>query len=107
MRSSWTHTVLKSRPWGGTRILRARWGSLSGFVAEWSGAISPLRVDDEVEVVGMGPEEECAHEMFVLTPWEPRPLAVPLMQLKVIQAEDATREAVEDWQYWVERGYEL
>lgn len=70
-------------------------------------AISPLRVDDEVEVVGMGPEDECAHEMFVLTPWRPRPLAVPLMQLEVIQAEDATREAVADWQYWVARGYEL
>ena len=29
------------------------------------------------------------------------------MQLEVIQGEDATREAVEDWQYWLERGYEL
>ncbi len=70
-------------------------------------AISPLQVDDEVEVVGMGPEDECAHEMFVLTPWNPRALAVPLMQLEVIQAEEATREAAEDWHYWVERGYEL
>jgi hypothetical protein len=70
-------------------------------------AISPLRVDDEVEVVGMGPHDECAHEMFVLTPWERRTLAVPLMQLKVVRGEDATREAVEDWQYWVECGYEL
>jgi|SRR5215211_1435349 len=70
-------------------------------------AISPLRVEDEVEVIGMGPEDECAHEMFVLTPWRPRALAVPLMQLEVIQGEDATREAVEDWHYWVERGYEL
>ena len=41
-------------------------------------AISPLRPGDEVEVVGMAPEEECAHEMFVLTPWERRTLAVPL-----------------------------
>ena len=30
-------------------------------------AISPLRVGDEVEVVGMGPADECAREMFVLT----------------------------------------
>ena len=70
-------------------------------------AISPLRVDDEVEVVGMGPEDECAHEMFVLTPWERRTLAVPLMQLEVVHGEDATRQAVQDWRYWVERGYEL
>ncbi len=31
-------------------------------------AISPLR--DEVEVVGMAPEDECEKEMFVETPWE-------------------------------------
>jgi Calcium binding len=70
-------------------------------------AISPLRVGDEVEVVGMGPEDECAHEMFVLTPWERRRLAVPLMQLQVVHGEESTREAAEDWRYWVERGYEL
>jgi hypothetical protein len=29
-------------------------------------SISPLRVGDEVEVVGMAPEAECQHEMFVL-----------------------------------------
>lgn len=31
-------------------------------------ATSPLRVGDEVEVVGLAPEEECDHEMFVLMP---------------------------------------
>jgi Calcium binding len=41
-------------------------------------AVSPLRVGDEVDVVGMAPEEECQHEMFVLIRWEHRPLAVPL-----------------------------
>src|SRR5512132_2107471 len=41
--------------------------------------ISPLRVGDEVDVVGMAPEEECQHEMFVLIRWERRrALAVPL-----------------------------
>jgi len=28
-------------------------------------AISPLKKGDEVEVIGMAPEEECEHEMFV------------------------------------------
>jgi len=41
-------------------------------------AISPLRVGDEVDVVGMAPEQECQHEMFVLIPWERRTLAVSL-----------------------------
>ena len=70
-------------------------------------AISPLRTGDEVEVVSVDPEDECRHEMFVLMPWEHRPLAVPLMQLEVIHGEESTREAVEDWRYWAERGYEL
>jgi hypothetical protein len=70
-------------------------------------AMSPLRAGDEVEVVGMGPEGECRHEMFVLMPWEGRTLAVPLMQLEVTHGEESTREAVEDWRYWAERGYEL
>lgn len=68
---------------------------------------SPLRVGDEVEVVGMAPEEECVHEMFVLTPWERGTLAVPLVQLEGIRVDEETRQAIEDWHYWVGRGYEL
>jgi hypothetical protein len=71
-------------------------------------AISPLQVGDEIEVVGMAPEDECQHEMFVETPWEyKRTLAVPLSQLKVVHGDDETREAVEDWHYWVKMGYEF
>lgn len=70
-------------------------------------AISPLRVGDEVEVLGMPPEEECEHEMFVTMRWEREGLAVPLSQLEVIHADDQTREAVEDWHYWVNRGYQF
>lgn len=68
---------------------------------------SPLRVDDEVEIVGMGPEEECEHEMFVLTRWERGTLAVPLAQLEGIRVDEETRQGIEDWRYWVGRGYEL
>ena len=71
-------------------------------------SISPLLKGDEVEIVGMAPEEECEHEMFVKTRWEGRKLAVPLSQLEPIAATDKdTKEAVEDWHYWVNRGYEL
>ena len=68
--------------------------------------IPPLRLGDEVEVVGMAPEVECEREMFVETPWEHRrTLAVPLSQLEVVHADEETRQAVEDWHYWVEMGY--
>jgi hypothetical protein len=71
-------------------------------------AISPLRVGDEVEVVGMAPETECEREMFVETPWEhKRTLAIPLTQLKVVHGDEDTKQAVEDWHYWVEMGYEF
>ena len=69
--------------------------------------ISPLEPGDEVEVVGMAPAEECDHEMFVLIQWKSRQLAVPLMQLEGIQVDEETRQAIEDWQYWVNRGYEF
>jgi len=65
-----------------------------------------LRVGDELEVVGMAPEEECEHEMFVLTRWEGRKLAVPLAQLEGVAVDEQTRQAMDDWQYWVAR-YEL
>jgi hypothetical protein len=66
-----------------------------------------LRVGDQVEVVGMAPEEECQHEMFVLIRWERRPLAVPLVQLEGVTVDEQTLQVIEDWQYWVTQGYEL
>jgi Calcium binding len=70
-------------------------------------SISPLCVGDEVEVVGMAPDEECRHEMFVLIRWERRTLAVPLAQLEGTAVDEQTRQVIEDWHYWVAQGYEL
>ena len=73
--------------------------------------ISPLRVGDEVEVLGMAREEECEREMFVLIRWGHRAadaLAVPLSQLDVgYAADEATSEAVAEWRYWAARGYQF
>ncbi len=70
-------------------------------------SISPLRKGEPVEVVDMAPEEECEREMFVNVRWENRTLAVPLIQLKPIDANKPTQQAVEDWHYWVGQGYEF
>ncbi len=68
---------------------------------------SPLQVKDEVEVIGMPDEDECMREVFVMIRWEPDDLAVPLAQLKPTRAADEqTKEAVADWHYWVEKGYQ-
>ena len=70
--------------------------------------ISPLQKGDEVEVIEQASEDECSREMFVKIRWERRGLAVPLSQLKPSSATDAeTKEAVEDWHYWVGQGYEF
>jgi len=69
-------------------------------------SMSPLHVKNKVEVLRMAPESDCRSEMFVIIRWEKRGLAVPLSQLKPARdVDDETREAIEDWQYWVEQGY--
>lgn len=69
--------------------------------------ISPLRVAEVVEVTRMAPEEDCFHEMFVEVRWQGRTLGVPLSQLEGIALGDEARQAIEDWHYWIARGYQL
>lgn len=68
---------------------------------------SPLKVGEEVEVIGMAPVEECEHDMFVEMDRDDEGLAIPLSQLEVVDADDETREAVEDWIYWTKKGYQF
>jgi len=71
-------------------------------------SISPLKIGDKVVVVGMADERECEKEMFVSVQWGKNDLAVPLSQLMPINSVlEATKEAVHDWHYWVQRGYKL
>src|SRR5262249_61697263 len=69
--------------------------------------ISVLRIKEEVEVLGMAPEEECESEMFVWVRQTDARIAVPLGQLQPLSKHRETQEAVGDWLYWVDRGYEL
>ena len=69
--------------------------------------ISPLEPGDKVEVVGMPPEEDCEHEMFVLIRRKSDQFGIHLMQLEGIKVDEETKQAIEDWHYWVGRGYEF
>lgn len=69
--------------------------------------ISVLRAKEQVEVIGMAPEEECEREMFVWVKRVGERIAVPLAQLLPLSKDEGTREAVGDWLYWMDRGYEL
>jgi hypothetical protein len=66
---------------------------------------SPLRKGEIVTVLAMAPEAECEHEMFVRIRWQERSFAVPLIQLKGKKVDPGTREAIDDWHYWVNQGY--
>ena len=70
-------------------------------------AVSPLRIGEEINVLGMAPEEECESEMFVRVRWRGRSLAVPLSQLEPLTPDPETKEAVADWHYWLGRGYQF
>ena len=69
--------------------------------------ISNLKVREEVKVLGMAPEEECESEMFVWVGRAGEQVAVPLAQLRPLSKDQETQEAVGDWLYWVDHGYEL
>jgi hypothetical protein len=67
--------------------------------------ISPLKVGQATEVVGLAVEEDCMTEVLVMVKLGRSTVAVPLAQLKCLSDEEDTRQAVEDWHYWVGRGY--
>jgi len=69
--------------------------------------ISPLKKGEEVEVIAMAEADDCMREMFVRIEFAGRKLGVPLAQLVPVGADADTREAVEDWRYWVTMGYEF
>src|SRR5580692_5261547 len=53
--------------------------------------ISLLKVKEEVEVLGMAPEEECEHEMFVWVGRAGERIAVPLAQLQAVSKDQETQ----------------
>lgn len=56
--------------------------------------ISPLRVGEDLDVLGMAREAECESEMFVRVRWCGRILAVPLAQLKPLGVDATTKQAI-------------
>ncbi len=65
---------------------------------------SPLAAGEVVEVTGMGDEGDChLDEMWVDIHFQDDVLSVPLSQLKPVEADDITMQAVDDWHYWAVR----
>jgi hypothetical protein len=70
-------------------------------------SISSLKTGEVAEVVGMAPEDACEREMFVTIRWKKRKFSVPLSQLEGLKVSRDTKDAIEDWRYWVARGNEF
>lgn len=67
--------------------------------------------NEEVEVLEMSPEEDCEQEMFVEVCYNENEtediFSAPLSDLNPLNVDEKTNEAIEDWKYWVDRGYEF
>jgi hypothetical protein len=69
-------------------------------------SISPLKVGETMQVVGMADEDDCMSEVFVFVKYARSKLGVPLSQLECQTNDEPARQAISDWHYWVARGYE-
>ncbi len=68
-------------------------------------ATSPFKIGESLSVTGLAPEQDCMSEIIVITKYHGRALGVPLAQLRPRKVDAATKEAIEDWHYWVAMGY--
>ena len=71
-----------------------------------SRAISPFRVGESLSITGLAPEDDCLHEIIVMTEWKGRALGVALAQLTASHVDPDTKEGIEDWHYCVAMRYQ-
>jgi hypothetical protein len=67
---------------------------------------SPLNEGEKVTVLEMTDEGDL-RGIYVNIQWKDRSFSVPLEQLHPLDEDEETVEAVEDWQYWVDCGYQF
>lgn len=67
--------------------------------------VSPLEEGEKVQVTDIVPMEDPPSEIFVEIEWGGRTMGVPLSQLEGVDVDEETQEAIEDWRYWMQRGY--
>jgi hypothetical protein len=82
------------------------------FLAKWKkkSRTSSTVEEKEVEVLGMAPDDECLKDMFVEVGYpnsDEDVFTVKLSEIEQIDADEDTKEALVDWQYWLSRGYKF
>ena len=66
---------------------------------------NPLELGERVTVLQMTGEDYCEHDMYVDISWKGKILAIPLGQIKPLNTDEDSVEAISDWHYWVKQGY--
>lgn len=83
------------------------------FKAKWKseGRKSTPTEGAEVEVLEMSSEEDCTEDMFVEVIYREGKtkdvFSIPLSDIEPIAGDSATTEAIADWNYWVNKGYQF
>ncbi|MEY3400873.1 MAG: calcium-binding protein [Anabaena sp. CRKS33] len=83
------------------------------FLAKWKkkSRKSGVVEEKEVEVLGMAPDDECLKDMFVEVVYpvgkDEDIFSAKLSEIEAIDADEDTKEALADWQYWLMRGYKF
>ncbi|MEO0935392.1 MAG: calcium-binding protein [Cyanobacteria bacterium J06641_2] len=79
------------------------------FKAKWVNRQRPQ--GKEIEVVDMSPEDECMRSMFVEVRYREGEVddifSARLEDIHPIEADQETAEAIADWHYWIDMGYEF
>ena len=70
-------------------------------------SMSPLKVGEEVDVLGMAPFDDCMGEMFVMIDRDGEEVAVPLAQLEPVEGDAGAVTIIEDWLYWCMMRYDF
>ena len=66
---------------------------------------TPLELGEKVTVMQMSGEGYCEKDMYVDISWKSKTIAIPLAQIKPLDADEDSVEAIGDWHYWIEQGY--
>jgi hypothetical protein len=66
---------------------------------------NPLELGEQITVLRMAGEDYCEHDMLVEISWQGKILAIPLTQIKPIDADEDSIESIGDWHYWINQGY--
>ena len=66
---------------------------------------SPLKVGQKVTVVDIASGDDCESKIFMKIKYDDDVLAVPLEQLEILDDKPDSKIIIDDWHYWIGRGY--